>query len=166
MAIRTCALLVGLYALVAACGSDKGGDGVDASVVDADPNAPDADPNAPDADPNAPDAGEVQGVVCGETTCEIGQDCCVGVGGGGSQTCVEADTCQGTTISCDGTGQCTAEGEVCCGTASDGGGTECVEADSCQVPICQEAEDCPDQGHQCCMVGNIGFCRNSCTPGG
>jgi hypothetical protein len=163
MAIRACALWLGLCVVVAACGSDGGGS-IDAAVADADPNAPDADPNTPDANPNAPDAGEEQGVACGETTCEVGDDCCVGAGGG--STCVEAGTCQGTTISCDSPGQCTEEGQVCCATVGGGGGTECSDSGTCQAVICRNVDDCPTAGQQCCMVGNVGFCRNQCTPGG
>jgi hypothetical protein len=133
-----------------ACGSsdDGDGDGTDAAVADAATTAPDADPNAPDA---------AVGLQCGDETCDDTQECCVT--GAGQSTCVEAETCQGTSFSCGNAEDC-GEDELCCPVA--GGGSECQMTTSCSIPQCTTEADCPTQGHDCCTIGTTQVCAPNC----
>jgi hypothetical protein len=125
-------------------GGDSGDNGDDTSGADA------GDTNQPDASGSTSDAGPTEGIPCGDDTCdETAEECCVD--GEGGQTCVDTDTCEGTTVGCDGPEDCTVDGEICCG---EGDGAQCVAAVECNNEICQTNEDCPDEARpECCALG-------------
>lgn len=144
-------------------GSDDGdvgdadlGDGApgDGPVVDAstfDSSLP-GDGMLPDGIPS--DAST--GITCGMTTCNIGQICCVTLGGA---ACQAAGTCTGQSIACDGPEDCTTAGQVCCASL---GGVACSAEAQCVAEVCHVNTDC-DQGDECCGPATAPrVCRNVC----
>jgi hypothetical protein len=104
----------------------------------------------------SPDGGTGEGglpVFCGTELCGSGADCCVTFmgGGGASETCVPAGTCDmGVSLACTGSDNCSG-GDVCCG--SFGGfsaGATCTpgSCDPGTVQLCNGDGDCP-MGESC-----------------
>ena len=158
-------LLVCFFAVsIAACGDDDGGDDdgtpIDAAEIDTplDIDAPDGTIDADTSDTPGNNTDAAIGTVCGTATCTTAQECCVQ---GQGRTCVASGTCQGVNFDCDGTEDCS-NGDVCCYGGGGNGGTSCVAAASCPAPTCGSATDCPTQGQQCCMVGQIHVCAMQC----
>jgi hypothetical protein len=142
-----------------ACG-DNGREGDD-DAVEHDAALHDADPNAIDGPPPAIDGGV--GVICGDTPCGDGQECCVDNDG---QSCVEAETCAGIAFACDGREDCEADGDVCCfATGGPGGfmGSACEPGLDCETPTCVTVEDCPDpEMQECCQLEQARVCLRNC----
>jgi hypothetical protein len=89
------------------------------------------------------------GVLCGATTCDVGEKCCatfINVA-----TCIAVGaTCAGIAATCDGIEDCT--GGTCC---EGGGGQQIACAATCTATtICRENTDCPNSAPMCCP--NIG----------
>jgi hypothetical protein len=147
--------LVLVAALALACGGGDGGDdGGGGGTIDASTG------DLPDADQGPTIDAGVEGVTCGGETCdETMEECCLT--GGGAQSCVENDTCQGTTFGCDGPEDCTVEGQTCCGSAQ---GTQCQSAATCEAAVCHTPEDCPTAGDKCCSLPatDSGLCLPNC----
>ena len=110
--IALCTLLIGIAAFVG-CGSEGGGPDM-SMPLDLAPG--------PDIAVRSPD-----GVVCGMTSCPVGQSCCVTSNGmmvTGS-TCVSSTgQCSGAVLACDGPEDCGINGPspYCCGTIMFSGG--------------------------------------------
>jgi hypothetical protein len=157
------ALVLGTTLLAIGCGDDGGGAVIDSAVPidtavgspDGAPGGTDGAPGSIDAAPGNGDAGPLddagigpdaaQGVDCNGQTCDQGTECCVTAGG---SSCVEAGTCTGATIGCDGPEDC-GDTEVCCGGLQ----TQCAAADTCQVELCHITADCQDPAQECCSFG-------------
>jgi hypothetical protein len=114
-----------------------------------------------------------EGVVCGETTCNVGLSCCPAFMGGAAPTCApEPGECPGAmvvNVACDGPEDCTdAASPICCG-GMQFGGTACVDAATCTGPtvaLCVDSEDC-NAGVDCCSGGQLaalGVEAGICTP--
>ncbi len=101
--IALCALV-----LVAGCGNDNNNTGPDMSMPDLLP---------------LPDLA-IPGIACANTSCAVGQECCLSVSGTStvSGTCISSGgTCSGAVLACDGPQQCGAN-QFCCGTITFSGG--------------------------------------------
>ena len=97
-------------------------------------------------------SGSAVGVTCGSATCSATQVCCVG--SGGSETCVDSGSCNGTSFSCTGSSSC-GSGEACC--YSPGTGTTCEMQSTCAIAACGSAADCSGNASMCCAVGSSSF---------
>lgn len=96
------------------------------------------------------------GVGCGSAHCDVTQQCCVDE----SPRCAPAgDSCPGTTVLCDGSGDCQL-GDHCC---ADGHTVFCDQ--TCEHYACRVDGDCPLAAPNCCDVtpGLPGECsRTGC----
>jgi hypothetical protein len=151
--------------VVAACG---GGDSAD---VDASSSGEDADPAAADAadsvDPDGdtaeidadvdPDADVQEGVACGEQTCGSSSECCFEIDE--DPVCVDLGTCEGASLSCTSPTHC-GEDEICCSNLGQAE-TTCVEECN-ELVVCDTEDDCLNDNHECCPVGDFGVCSPFC----
>lgn len=118
----------------------------------------------PVIDASSGDGGfRADGVVCGATTCPVGQQCCADITSSPRCTAIGA-ACTGVTAVCDGIEDC--NGFACC---SDPGNLTytCTTSTRCDVEqICRDAADCTDPGlRMCCFgVGAPGAPWGSCRP--
>ena len=156
-----------LTLVLAACGGGDGAD-IDASAAgDAAPTAADAAAStATDAGPSTPDAASSgtnpdadvgNGVACGDQTCGADDECCFQLGE--DPSCVERGSCEGAAVSCTSPTHC-GEGQVCCTNAGQLA-TSCV--DECnQLVVCDTEDDCLNENHQCCPLGDLSICSRFC----
>src|SRR5262245_27232989 len=119
-----------VLALVGGCGDDSGTVAADAAGG-GDARADGAPPvdGTLAVDGAAADAAPgdgANGVVCGEETCDPGEDCCIE--SFQPNGCMTAGACPGPARTCDGPEDC-ADGEACCLDFGAGGNTT-----SCREP--------------------------------
>jgi hypothetical protein len=160
-------------------GADAVADGTDAFADGADAVADDAD-GATDAPIDA------AGVICGASTCPVGQVCCVNpTDAGFSFTC--ATSCDaGATLSCDGPEDCPSAAPFCCANVDvvgtppsctlTSGNAACAETcatsfvlncpSKATVRACKKAADCTEPAFSnCCTFSDgAGTTATFCAP--
>jgi hypothetical protein len=112
-AMRQILALCALVFVAGGCGDDTTSFGPDMSSP--------ADLTAgPDLAVRMPD-----GVVCGASSCSVGQSCCVSVTGTTTSAMCLAPggTCNGAKLACDGPEDCSSGMQFCCGMITFSGGT-------------------------------------------
>ena len=130
-------LLVCVIAL-SACGSDEDGVTIDAG--------------------KGGDGAPGPGVICLDTPCDLGQECCARIAGPSGGTCQDPGLdCTGYSFVCDGPEDCPQLGGVCCSrsmnAACEGGGpiAPCQGGEL----VCHDEQDCPP-GNLCCPLTFFG----------
>ena len=130
------------------------------------------------------------GVICGNTTCNVGDVCCGTLADGGTSAtlaCMSSCPDGGVTLACDSPAQCTGAAPICCADLAVGPGTPpqcpfqsgaaaCKSACVTQVPqacpgtgrvqLCRVKADCTDPSNaNCCTFSQGGqsatFCIDS-----
>jgi hypothetical protein len=90
------------------------------------------------------------GVSCGDTSCSVGQSCCVQTSNGqvtGAACIAAAGSCSGSTLACDGPEDCSSAKSYCCATLTlnpgdpDGGAPSLESGSSSCVADCQFSFD-------------------------
>ena len=112
-------------------------------------------------DSGAPHNDVDGGVACGQSSCNPStEQCCIGQSGA---SCIgKSATCQGTSLACTTTAQCTG-GNVCCATLNGASVTAVCQA-SCPsggitgpYQLCATDGECPT-GSTCQTLGGIHYC--------
>lgn len=124
--------------------------------------------NGGDSSLPASDGGAKGTIACGMgTTCTAPAQVCCAVAkaadaGGGSSSCVAAGTCNGVSISCEGTDNCAA-GDKCCLSGGGQGSASATCEPKCNngAQLCNKQADCP-ASERCRPVpelGGLGVCE-------
>jgi len=128
------------------------------------------------------------GVMCGNTTCNVGQVCCATIADGGmsaTETCMSSCPDGGVAIMCDGPAQCNQANPICCAQLTVGGtfpnctfesgqsacASTCVANIPMQCPgmgqarLCHVKADCngDSQNPNCCTFSQGGQTATICV---
>jgi hypothetical protein len=168
----------------AAPASDTGT--ADTSTADTTPADTGTPSDTSPADTATSDSPSNLGVKCGETTCPVGEHCCVSgdVDAGFSVTCLASCPAGGGVLKCDGPEDCQT-GEFCCAeVAVEGtpplnctfrqGTAECRNTCTSNIPLtcpetatvraCQQAADCTEPEYKnCCEFERGGQSATFCV---
>ena len=160
--ILVSAALLTTLAVALGCGGSSG----DGSSTTTDAGGTTGDASTKDTGTTTGDSGTPHndvdgGVACGQSSCNPStEQCCIGQSGA---SCIgKSDTCQGASLSCTTTAQCTG-GNVCCASFSGATLTAVCQA-SCPsggltgpYQLCATDGECPS-GSTCQALGGIHYC--------